>query len=346
MLDTAHLADVMTAVRERIRSLDGLFDNLLVEIGNPAQFHPRSGTDPPLVTLFVYRIEPDHAALLATPNTAAAMRLHVLVTVYCSAGENEFESPGTYELRILSHIVRLFHEQPYLGPVRIREAVPVGPIASLVSSDIMIEARQMAPDMEEINHIWTTQGAETPFRPSLVYRFAFGIVTPSRPSDEGPPVLRAELRDPADTDPTSPGPIPQLSEIPAEPEPELGVLSVNLGTPSAPVLVPGTSFVAGSGAPSLELVAVTEAEESLDLVLERFDQSTGLWSDESDSLDVSSITSLARPTLQDGGLVTAETVGFPDPGVPAVFRLGARRGADPEGLRMSPVFVTAEEVGA
>lgn len=340
-MPSAHIADVMAAVRTRILELAPLFDDLAVDIGNPASFHPRQDTAPPLVTLFVYRIEPDNSAMLATPSTALALRLHVLITVYAGQGETEGEIAGSYELRILSHIIRLFHEQPHVGPVRIREAVPVGALAALVTQDLMIEARQMAPDMEEINHIWTTQ-ADAPYRTSVVYRFSFGIVTPSQPSDEGQPVLTVDLSDPDDPDPDAHGVTPVMPTLVPEPEPEQGVLSLDVGAPGPTRLAPGVTLPVGGGAAALEVLAVTETAENLDLVLERFDQTTGTWVDETADLTLASVTSLARLALQGGGAITTDTVGFPDPGAAMVFRLGAVRPGDPDALVMAPVFVTFE----
>ena len=80
----SHLADIMNAVRDRILTLGPFFPGLVVEIANPAQFADRADTDPPLVTLFVYRLEPDHTALLATPNSGAAIRMHTLISVTCT----------------------------------------------------------------------------------------------------------------------------------------------------------------------------------------------------------------------------------------------------------------------
>lgn len=335
---TSHLADVAAAIRTRILSLDTLFNGLVVEVGNPAEFHPRADTAPPLVTLFIYRIEPDNAALLATPDSGAAMHLHALITAYCSAGETPQESAGTFELRILSHIIRLFLEAPELGPIRLRDVLPIGPLAALVSQDLMVEARQMAPDMEEINHIWTTQ-ADAPYHTSLVYRFAFGIVTPSQPSNEGPPVLRTALEDPADPDPNAPGATPAFGDTP-QPAPEQGALTFNLGTALAPQLAAGIDLIATLGDLSLPLIAVTETAETLDLLLERFDAATGTWIDATADLAPVQINSRSRAVLAAGGPLAPDIFTFTDPGVAGVWRLSGLRAADPASLLIAPIFLT------
>ena len=69
----SHTAQVMAAVRERIQTLNTpLFSAtpITVEIGNPAQFHPRPDGAPPLVTIWVYSIEFENTGLLVTPESA------------------------------------------------------------------------------------------------------------------------------------------------------------------------------------------------------------------------------------------------------------------------------------
>jgi hypothetical protein len=341
--NSSHLEDVINAVRARIVSLDPLFGGIDVEVGNPAQFHPRADGSKPLVTIFVYRIEPDNAAMLATPDSAAAMRLHTLITVFCTEGLEEAESTGSLELRILSHIIRLFHENNKLGPVRIREAAPIGPIAALVTSDLTVEAQQMAPDMEEINHIWTTQ-ADAPYRTSVVYKFSFGIITPSQPSDVGPPVLTTNFGDPDHPEFDDIGVTPFLADLVEEEiPPALGVLTINIGSAASPQFVPAIAVEEDTGPINFNLVAVTETAENLDLTLERFDQQSGLWVDISAQLSLNSITSLARTVLQDGGNITNTAATIDEQTEPQVLRIQAQRNIDPETLQISPVFITAEE---
>jgi hypothetical protein len=314
-----------------------------VEIANPAQFADRADTDPPLVTLFVYRLEPDHTALLATPNSGAAIRMHTLISVTCTQPDLPNESIGSQELRILSHIMRLFHENHLIGPVRIQNALPIGPIASMITSDFFVEARQMAPDMEEINHIWTTQG-DTPYKTSLVYRFSFGIITPSSPKDEGPPVLRVNLEDTDNVDPNKPDVTPQLTTVPSEPQVDFGVLAQNAGSIADPQLLPNATVIAAAGSVALDLVGVTENAETLDLILESFDAINGVWADAGVILNLSnnSITTLAREILQGGGAVSNLAITFDNPNTPTVLRLLAFRTVGPETLSMAPIVITIE----
>jgi hypothetical protein len=347
---TAHIADVMAVLRDRISALDSVFENMAVEVGNPAQFHPRLSSEP-LVTLFLYRIAPDHAAFLSRPDAGLAVRLHVAITVYCAASEEEGESAGTKELRILSSIARIFMETPRIGPIPIRDVAPIGPLALLTANDLFVEMHLLSPDMEEVNHIWTTQ-ADTPYRTSLVYEVSFGFVTPSRLADEGPPVLAAAGR----VEATAPGAPPaspdQRIDVSATGAARAGyaAITLNTGTPAAPVLVSTVSARLSDG-PSLavQLVAVAETAEQLDLSLERFETTSGLWQEASASLSTASVTGTARAiaaaALTGGGALPATALVIDAPAAPAVMRLRARHASDPESLIIAPVHVSFEEDG-
>lgn len=340
----SHTAQVMVAVRERIQTLNQTVfqaTQLRVEVGNPAFFHPLSATSGPLVTIWVYRLEFDNTVMLVTPDSVQPLRLHTLITAFCPAGADPQESHGTFELRILSHIVRLFLEAPEVGPVRITNALTVGPAADLITSEFMIEARPRSLDVEDINHIWTTQG-EAPYRTSLAYTFSFGFVTPSRPTDDGPPVLNVVLEDPDDLSAEAIGVRPELPADTPESAPALGVLALQLGTSAAPNLVPDVTFTAGAGDQVLSVVAVTEAEETLVLSLELWDGDAGSWTDATSRLSDTALTSLVRRDLLDGAPIAATDVTLADDATVGILRLSAERTVDPEILSLSRVTISME----
>lgn len=345
MAATAHIADVVGAMRDRIATLSSIFGTMSVEIGNPAQFHPFSGGNP-LVTIFVYRISPDNAAIVTAPNTAMAVRIHTLVTVYCEKAQAQGEAAGSRELRIVSHIARLFHEEPKLGPVKIREAVPIGALMSLVTQDLYVEAQLKAPDMEEINHIWTTQG-DAPYRTSLVYELVFAYVTPSRPSDEGPPILRTVIgyRD-QPADPYTPGVAPYLVEDASTAKPPQAVIAFNIGTIAAPVLAPArtVTLTAGPGTITSRLVAVAETVETLELTLERFDTATLAWVAEPITAPAGpvTLTTQSREALASGAALTQQSVGFAKPAAPGTYRFVAAKQGAPDALSVNQITLSVE----
>lgn len=340
----SHTAQVMTAVRERIQSLNTSFFSatpITVEIGNPAQFHPRPQNAAPLVTVWVYSIEFENTGLLVAPDSAQALRLNTLFTAYCTAGATPQESGGTFELRILSHIIRLFMEEPEFGPVRITNALPVGPAADLITSDLMIEARPRSIDVEDTNHIWSTQG-DTPQRTSVAYSISFAVVTPSLPGNEGPSVIQAFLEDPLAADPQEVGVRPQMPGPMPEPRVALGVLALQIGTPASPHLVPEISLTAGAGDHDLAVVAISEAEETLELNLETWDGASGGWLDATARLSDTALTSIVRSSLLEGAMIAPTNVTLSDDGASALLRLSASRTADLETLSLSRVTITME----
>lgn len=333
MAGSAHIAEVMEAVRARIltlKTIDGLTD-LAVEIANPAQHHPRPvDATSHLVTLFLYRIEPDHAAMLAGPDRGMAVRLKVMITVYGGQHDGAEESIGSIEMRILSHIMRLFLEQPQLGPIRVRDTLPLGPLADFVTKGVTVEAQQLSLDMEEVNHIWTTQG-DTPFRTSLVYSFNYGLVVPSTPSDVGPPVLQVEGRASAGY---APNPEPPL--------PELGALAfVVERSDGSRQLHPSHQLRAGTDL-RVALLCVTEAAVDFDLRLDRLNSATGVWEDQTGQFAPNVLVSTSRAGLDPAAMPVGMVLTLTDPGEATVYRLSVRHAADPDLYDIAPITLVVE----
>ncbi|AML51927.1 Pvc16 family protein [Falsihalocynthiibacter arcticus] len=331
MAGAAHIAEVMNAVRQRILTLRDMFEpiTLAVEIANPAQKHPRAAdADAHLVTLFLYRIEPDHTAFLASPKNGMAVRLKVMITAYGGQMDGVLESIGTLEMRILSHIMRLFIEAPDIGPIRVPETLPIGPMAGFVTNGVAVQAQQLSLDMEEVNHIWTTQG-DTPFRTSLVYSFNYALVTPLTPSDEGPPVLMTNSSATPDYDPN-----------PAPPLVNMGALAFRVTTLGQPKLLPTTTVLVGGGNIDLALLLVTESPETFDLVIEQLDTATGIWGATAGT--PAQIVSFAYEALNPAAVPAGTPVSIPNPAAAAVFKLSVRHPVDPDDYEIGPVTLVVE----
>lgn len=312
----SHIADVMIAVRERIKAHlatfgeAGVGPGVDVEINNPAGTNIPTGTNAKnLVTLFLYRIEPDHAAYLSTPERGLVVRLKVMINVYGVQTSVSGESARTTELRVLSEILRLFMEHPQFGPIRVKGTTPTGVMQSMASQGPMIEAQPLSLDMEEINHIWTTQG-DAAFRTALVYSFNYGVVAPKAPKDEGPPVLRTE----AVVTPDFTGP-------PVTPVVRFGALAFRSGA----VLTPTLSRALGAGVLRPGLVLVTEEGGTFDIVVEKFRASDGTWqlvlapATESRKIDAH-----VRADLAPASVPAATPVTIANPSSGDIYRLSVR----------------------
>ena len=143
----------------------------------PAISAKRAAPDTHVINLFFYRISPSGFHAGQTSNEPLMLRLHCLVTPFCkdAPAENggDVMPAGDAELRILGEVVRLFHEHPIIGPLA------GGPAEG--ATRYALQAILRAPEMEEINHVWTTQGNDLPYRASAAYEFALAAVDPATP---------------------------------------------------------------------------------------------------------------------------------------------------------------------
>lgn len=143
----------------------------------PAVSAKRAAPDTHVINLFFYHISPSGFHAAQTSNDPLMLRLHCLITPFCkdAPAENggDVMPAGDAELRILGEVVRLFHEHPLIGPLA------AGPAGG--GTRYALQAILRAPEMEEINHVWTTQGTDLPYRASAAYEFALAAVDPATP---------------------------------------------------------------------------------------------------------------------------------------------------------------------
>ncbi len=359
MAVAAHIAEVMTEVRARIKSLETGFTppGLDVEIGNPATFAAPGFSKPNhLVTLFLYRIEPDHSAYLASPERGMVVKLKVLINVYGKKINSSQESAETTELRVLSEIMRLFMEAPTIGPIKVKDTPPVGAMLPFVTQGITVEAQQLSLDMEEINHIWTTQG-DTPFRTALVYSFNYGVVAPKKPKDEGPPVLRTQMAKLGG--PTGPNDMGIYPDLPGSEEDEeklkLGALAFKIGTGANVKLSPSLirQPVVGNIEPSLLLI--TEDGGDFDIVVEKLKPLDGTWTavpvphagNPPAPVDARKISAVRRNSLLSGAALpagTRVTIAAPTDG--EVYRLSVTHQTEPGKYSIGYVTLSIKSGGS
>jgi hypothetical protein len=145
--------------------------NIQVRIGSPASAAPAQGDTDHRVNLFFYRMEPNAYAPAAAPDETWLLRLHCLVT---SFGVDEDQvSAGENDLRLLGGVLSAFHERPILDPVAVN--------GTTVRTQVVFQPL----GMEEINHLWATQG-DVAYRPSVAYEMALVPILPRTPRLGGP----------------------------------------------------------------------------------------------------------------------------------------------------------------
>lgn len=171
-------------------------DDVAVLVGTPAAAADvvKGASAKKQVNLFFYRLAGSGVHASTTPGKPLFLTLFCLVTAFDKPAAT---GGGLNELTLLGEAVRFFHTHPLLGPL------PHPAVPGMTSYTLAAVLQQ--PPMEELNHIWATQGTETPYRLSAAYEIGLVPVESLAPTTAGPPVkiasydVRADagLEDPA-----------------------------------------------------------------------------------------------------------------------------------------------------
>ena len=156
------------AAEHLVAQLNAAFPEVRTVADNPhATAKMPDGANPmPLLNLFFYRIAPSPTHVSQTSEEPIFLRLFALLTpfpVKDAASENA-------HLKILGEVIRHFHENPV-------SAVLGTPLAD--GTKYRLRAILQAPSMEELNHIWTTQGSDVPYQMSAAYEFSLVPIDPA-----------------------------------------------------------------------------------------------------------------------------------------------------------------------
>ena len=124
------------------------------------------------LNLFAYRVAHSgfHADLGS--DQPQFLRMHILLTPFPADLDNAADDA---DIRILGHAIRVLQSHPVL-PIT-AQPLP-GNAIQAPRTDYRLEAIMLAPTMEEINHIWTTQGGDLAYRLSAAYEFALIPIEP------------------------------------------------------------------------------------------------------------------------------------------------------------------------
>ncbi len=135
------------------------------------------------LNLFAYRIAPSGFHADAGSDETHFWRINVLLTPFPADIDTANED---VDLRILGHALRVLQSNPVL-PIT-AEPLPGAALTEPPNrTNYHLESILLAPTMEEINHIWTTQGGELAYRLSAVYEFALIPIEPLQPRVTAPP---------------------------------------------------------------------------------------------------------------------------------------------------------------
>jgi hypothetical protein len=156
-----------------VQGLDANANAIRVMMGAPAEAAPGASPTEHRVNLFFYRIEPSGFFPDLAPDEIWRIRLHCLITAFGMA-EGQI-SAGENDLRLLGEIVRLFHETPIMN------------VLNLNGTQVRMDAVFHPLEIEDINHLWATQG-DVAFRPSAAYELSLVPIIPKE-RDLGSPLV-------------------------------------------------------------------------------------------------------------------------------------------------------------
>jgi len=175
--------------------LDSQFgEDVIISIDTPQRAHERAkDSDKHVLNIFVYRVAPSGFHAASGADEPFFVRLHTLITPFPGDKNNP---PEDMELRVLGHAIRVLQSRPVLpAPPAVLPGGPAGEgdFRNAPHLDYRLQAILQAPSMEEINHIWTTQGGELAYRVSAAYEFALIPIEPMALHEPAGPARTAIL---------------------------------------------------------------------------------------------------------------------------------------------------------
>lgn len=172
--------------------LDGQFgEDVVISTDTPQRANEQAkGADKHCLNLFTYRVMPSgfHAATMS--DEPYFIRINTLITPFLA---DSVTGASDVDLRILGHVIRVLHSRPVIPGILPGNSVDPEDFRSNPHLDFRLQAILQAPAMEELNHIWTTQGGELAYRLSAAYEFALIPIEPLDQHIEAGPVTTSIL---------------------------------------------------------------------------------------------------------------------------------------------------------
>ncbi|MBK0327773.1 DUF4255 domain-containing protein [Rhodobacteraceae bacterium F11138] len=169
-------------------------EDVVVMVDSPqkAQEQAKDSTEH-VLNLFVYRIAPSGFHADMGDDQAFFIRANLLLTAFPAGQGNP---PEDSDLRVLGQAVRVLQSFPVIpgtlpGPAP--GNAPAHDFRRAQTTDYQLQAVFQAPTMEELNHIWTTQGGELAYRISAAYELALIPIEPLTHATPAPEVTAGEF---------------------------------------------------------------------------------------------------------------------------------------------------------
>jgi hypothetical protein len=150
-----------------------------VVLGTPAANAPGASDSNAknTVVLFFHRFGPAGFGTDTTPADPWRIRLHCLITAFGideSGPGDEKRSAGENELWLIGEVIRVFHETPVLPEVEVTVEREDDELTVPVRLQVIFQPLTL----DDINHLWSTQGSDVTYRPSVLYEMALAPVLP------------------------------------------------------------------------------------------------------------------------------------------------------------------------
>lgn len=167
--------------------LDGQFgEDVVISTDSPQRASDRAkGGDKHYLNVFAYRVMPSGFHAANTFEQPCFIRINVLLTPFLS--DQDGQAPDA-DLRILGNAIRFLHSRPVIPGVLPGNSADPEDFRSGPHLNYRLEAILQATGMEELNHIWTTQGGDLAYRLSAIYEFSLIPIEPLVHKADDPPV--------------------------------------------------------------------------------------------------------------------------------------------------------------
>ncbi|MCP5086612.1 MAG: DUF4255 domain-containing protein [Rhodobacteraceae bacterium] len=197
------VSSLSIAIQEFAEFLDSKFGEDVVVTVDTAQKAQDKAKDSAadILNVFVYRLAPSGFHASAGHQDQLFLRASILLTAFPRGAA---EPEPDLDLRVLGHALAVLQSFPVI-PVELPGVAPPGPgedFRKLEHITYKLDAVLQAPTMEEMNHIWTTQGGDLAYRLSAAYELALIPIEPLSHRIEAPPARAAILGVAASSQPT------------------------------------------------------------------------------------------------------------------------------------------------
>ncbi len=188
-------SSLSVAIQSTADFLAGKFDeDVVVTVDSPQKAQEQAkDSNSHVLNLFVYRIAPSGFHADMGDEQAFFIRANILLTAF-PAGSGS--PPPDSDLRVLGQAIRVLQSFPVIpgtlpGPAP--GGAPPGDFRNQPTTDYRLQAVFQAPTMEELNHIWTTQGGELAYRISAAYELALIPIEPLTHAAPAPEVAVGDV---------------------------------------------------------------------------------------------------------------------------------------------------------